>query len=380
MSVLIKRIDSSSGGGSSKGYPPGNVTNVKIKNGPITKDGKSKIMYLSWKDPDDIVVGDKTISTWERTIVVRSKEKVPSNYPSSDGVTVVGDKHERNSWTEKDPWKDFIWLNRDTYGTYYYRFFTINTDGVINQSPDMIYKVEVKEYDTVLSKNTWDQIAAASESGTASDIWKVGDEIDIKLSGTYNETITLQIWDFNHFDKSDGSGKAGICFGCKYLSSSINSVMCTRNSNSEWADTYMRNTTMSKVLNSMPAELQSVIKEVKLYTASVKTNSSTGQTVKGKGTLSQDKVFIPGFTEIFGASKYSMQSACETGQKKISIFTDSKYRIKTKSDGAPNSEYWWWTRSPEVNRDNFQVVTDTGNYRSCPADDLYWYTCFCFNV
>ena len=186
MSVLIKRIDTNSSGGSSKGYPPGNVTNVKIKNGPIDKDGKYKAMYLSWNDPDDIVVGNKTISTWERTIVVRSKGKVPSNYPGPDGIIVVGDKYERNSWTEKDPYKDFIRINRDIYGTYYYRFFTINTDGVINQSPDMIYKVEVNEYDPILKNNSWDIISKASEAGIASSIWNIGDEIDITLSCTYN--------------------------------------------------------------------------------------------------------------------------------------------------------------------------------------------------
>ena len=54
MSVLIKRIDSSSGGGSSKGYPPGNVTNVTIKGG-------NKKVTIKWTDPDDVVIGDKTL-------------------------------------------------------------------------------------------------------------------------------------------------------------------------------------------------------------------------------------------------------------------------------------------------------------------------------
>ena len=365
MSILIKRTDTNSSGGSSKGYPPGNVTNVTIKGG-------YKKVTIKWTDPDDVVVGDKTLSAWQSTTLVRKKGSIPTSIEDGDIVLET---------TEKDKYKDTEYIDNNLeIGTYYYRFFVCNTDKIYNNDSSMIYSTIVVLIDPILKNNTWDQIASASESGSIPSTWKVGDEIDITLSGTYNETITLQIWDFNHFDKSDGSGKAGICFGCKYLSSSINSVMCKGSSNSEWADTYMRNTTMPKVLNSMPAELQSVIKEVKLYTASVKTNSSTGQTVKGIGTLSQDKVFIPGFTEIFGSSKYSMQSACETGQKKISIFTNSKYRIKTKSDGTPNSEYWWWTRSPEVNRDNFQVVTDTGNYRSCPADDQYWYTCFCFNV
>ena len=66
MSVLIKRIDSSSGGGSSKGYPPGNVTNVTIKGG-------NKKVTIKWTDPDDVVIGDKTLSTWQSTSLVRKK-------------------------------------------------------------------------------------------------------------------------------------------------------------------------------------------------------------------------------------------------------------------------------------------------------------------
>ena len=373
MSVLIKRIDSSSGGGSSKGYPPGNVTNVKIKNGPITKDGKSKTMYLSWKDPDDIVVGDKTISTWERTIVVRSKEKVPSNYPSSDGVTVVGDKHERDRWTEKDPWNDFIWLNRDTYGTYYYRFFTINTDGVINQSPDMIYKVEVKEYDTVLSKNTWEQIAAASESGMASSLWNIGDEIDIKLSGTYNETITLQIWDFNHFDKSDGSGKAGIVFGMKNLMKNEQQMNRSDDNSGGWNDTTMKKTVMQNILKSMPSDLQSYIKEVNTYA-----NQGGYSTSSSAGKLSKDKVFLPGDTEVYDG--WSSQAVTESNQKKFPIFIGSSSRIKKMNNGSGDDWYWWTRSASYINSYYFCRVNHLGNAgdRCHPKD--YIGVCFCFNV
>ena len=69
----------------------------------------------------------------------------------------------------------------------------------------------------ILKDNTWEQIIAASETNSIPSTWKVGDEIDLTLSGKYNETVTLQIWDFNHYDKSDGSGKANICFGMKNL-------------------------------------------------------------------------------------------------------------------------------------------------------------------
>ena len=360
MSVLIKRIDTNSSGGSSKGYPPGNVTNVKIKNGPIDKDGKYKAMYLSWNDPDDIVVGNKTISTWERTIVVRSKGKVPSNYPSPDGILVVGDKYERNSWTEEDPWGDYIWINRDTYGTYYYRFFTINTDGVINQSPDMIYKVEVNEYDPILKNNSWDIISKASESGIASSLWNIGDEIDLTLSGTYNETVTLQIWDFNHFDKNDGSGKAGIVFGMKNLMKNTRQMNKLDIIRGGWNDTSMRNTVMQNILKSMPSNLQSYIKEVNTYAYDIDTSGTAGR-------LSVDKVFIPGATEVGCKDAHS-----ESKQHRFPIFTDDNSRKKLK---------YWWTRSPydSYDRDKFYGVSGDGTIRPDSAGTAHS-VCFCFNV
>lgn len=76
-----------------------------------------------------------------------------------------------------------------------------------------IYYGYVDTISTTLAENSWAQIATVAAAGTAENYWKVGDEIDIVVNG---ETLTLQIYGFNHDNLTSG-GKAGITFGMKNL-------------------------------------------------------------------------------------------------------------------------------------------------------------------
>lgn len=78
------------------------------------------------------------------------------------------------------------------------------------------YSVECLFFNSVLSKNTWAQIAKASAADKASQLWSVGDTKDITVG---SETLTLVIMGFNHDDLASG-GKAGITFGLKNLMAS----------------------------------------------------------------------------------------------------------------------------------------------------------------
>ncbi len=359
MSVLIKRIDSSSGGGSSKGYPPGNVTNVTIKGG-------YKKVTIKWTDPDDVVIGDKTLSTWQSTTLVRKKGSIPTSI--KDGIVIL-------ETTEKNKYKNTEYSDNNLeIGTYYYRFFVCNTDKIYNNDSSMIYSATVVEFDPVLKNNTWEQIAVASELGMASDLWKVGDEIDITLSGTFNETVTLQIWDFKHFDKSDGSGKAGIVFGMKHLMKNAQQMNGSDINSGGWNNTYMKKTVMQNIYNSMPSNLQSYIKEVNTYA-----NQGGASSSSSIGKLSKDKVFLPGMTELFGPSVRSDQSNTESNQKQFPIFTDDNSRIKKMNNGSGDAKYWW-TRSPYYRSSNDFIYVSSGGYSNIYNPSLSHGVCFCFCV
>ena len=366
MSVLIKRIDSSSGGSSSGCYPPGNVSNVLVSGG-------SKIVLIRFSDPNDSIEGATTLSTWSSTIIVRKKGTPPSSIKDGD---IVLTNTERNKY--KDEY--FIDNNVENNNIYYYRFYTISTDKVYNNSSDMIYKIEAKNIDSDIKNNSWDQISKASELGIASSIWNIGDEIDITLSGSYNETITLQIWDFNHFNKSDGSGKAGICFGMKNLMQSEDYISKTSGYGNEdgWGSSYMRKTVMNKIYQSMPDEIKSKIKLVNIESTK---GGSTGEGAN-IGVPTDDYIFLPGVCEAY----YSTSKPQSNFQKQFSLLTDNNSRIKKLKNGSGSANYWWTRDADESYYTAYNCISSTGSISKMYGNPNGAFTaskcgiCFIFNI
>ena len=352
MSIILKGNNISS---NNNGIGPGEVTNIKASQ-------NASSIILSWANPSNVIIYGTTLSTFDHVIIVKNESRYPTSI--KDGNTI----YSGNGTTCSDS-------NVIKNKKYYYRFFVYDTNKLCNNNINMIIENTFYGVDPILKNNTWSQIAAASESGIASSLWKVGDEIDLTLSGDFNETVTLQIWDFNHFDKSDGSGKAGICFGMKNLMNDSKALNSYDHGNyGGWNDSAMRNTVMQNILKSIPSNLRSYIKEVNTYA-----NKGGDSSSSSKGLLSKDKVFIPGFTEIFGPSVWISQSKTESNQKQFPIFTDNNSRIKKMSNGSGDA-YFWWTRSPSYNGTNCfcNVNTDgSDNYYSVIGS---YGVCFCFNV
>ena len=330
------------------GIGPGEVTNIKASQGVSS-------IILSWTNPSNVVINGSTLSIFDHVIIVKNESRYPTSV--NDGNTI----YSGNGTTCSD--SDVIKNKK-----YYYRFFVYDTNKLCNNNINMIIESTFYGIDSVLKNNTWSQIATASESGNIPSTWKVGDEINITLSGTFNETVTLQIWDFKHFDKSDGSGKAGIVFGMKNLMKDYQSINNPDTNYGSWNDTDMKKTVMNNIYKSMPSNLQSYIKEVNTYAS--KGDYSTSSSV---GKLSKDKVFLPGYTEV----GFTFQSNTESGQKQFPIFTNDNSRIKKMNNGSGNA-YWWWTRSPSYSGGFYRVYPD-GNVNN---DDVSKYNgvCFCFNI
>ena len=186
----------------------------------------------------------------------------------------------------------------------------------------------------VLKENNWSNIIEVANKCEAQNYWKICDEIDIQLSGYFDETVTLQIWDFNHFDKSDGNGKANILFGMKHLMKNKQCMDTFYFNDGGWNDSYMRTTVMKNIYESIPKYIRSHIKEVNTYA-----NAGNGSKSESIGLLSTDKVFIPGLSEIY--NNQEDQNKTETGQKKFPIFGNNSSRIKRLNNGSGPAEYWW---------------------------------------
>lgn len=109
---------------------------------------------------------------------------------------------------------------------------------------------------------SWAEIAEISESGQASEYFKVGDTKDIPLTyadGT-TETITVAIAGFNHDDKADGNGKAGISFVCMSVPSKT--THWANWTGAVYATSLIHGQLTDTILPSLPSDLQTVIKPV----------------------------------------------------------------------------------------------------------------------
>ena len=226
----------------------------------------------------------------------------------------------------------------------------------------------------VLKDNDWSTIIEVANRREGQNYWNIGDEIDIILSGKYCETVTLQIWDFNHFDKSDNTGKANILFGMKDLMRHTMKMNLEFNTNKGgWNDSYMRNTVMKNIYESIPEHIRNYIKEVNTYANKGDYNTSSSQ-----GLLSKDKVFLPGLTEC--NDNWSSQNQTETGQRLFPIFSNDSSRIKRLGNGSGPAQFWW-TRSPYYSySNNFCGFYDSGLTGSSHYASIGSGVCFCFNI
>ena len=217
----------------------------------------------------------------------------------------------------------------------------------------------------------WATIIEVANKGEGQNYWKVGDEIDLVLSGTFNETVTLQIWDFNHFDKTDGTGKANICFGMKNLMKNSQKLVSSQYNYSGWKDSEFRKNTVPRIYNSLPKEVKDHIKEVMTW------SNSGGQTTSS--TYVFDKIFLPGCTEMDLTHHTIPNGNYDGSQVKFPIFTDNNSRIKKMNNGSGSANSWY-TRSPECDNSEYYIgVSWTGSIFFGYGDTTEG-ICFCFNL
>ena len=190
-----------------------------------------------------------------------------------------------------------------------------------NESVSLCY------YSNILSENTWEQISTASEAGAAANYWNIGDTIDVNVDG---ETLTFAIMGFNHDDKADGSGKAGITFGMKNLMSTKRAMNSSNTNSGGFTGSAMYSYLQDTLLPAMPSDLQMILKSVNKLT-------SAGQ---GSSTINTDsmKLFLFSEAEVFGTKKYSAgNEGTQYSYFEIAADTDDYLQ----GNGVP-----WFLRSP----------------------------------
>jgi len=227
-----------------------------------------------------------------------------------------------------------------------------------------VYSVTVEAISTVFANNTWAQIASAAAAGNAATYWKVGDTKDITL--TTGETLTLMIYGFNHDDLTAG-GKASITFGLKNLMATTRQMEATNTNANGYTGSAMYTWLTGELYNSLPADLQSLIKAV-----NKKTSGGNQSTTINTNSM---KVFLFSEIECFGTVTYSV--AGEGSQ--YPVFTDAASRIKYLTNGAGSANAWWERSPRSTGSTSFCYVNSGGSASNYNASNYYG-VCFGFCI
>lgn len=240
---------------------------------------------------------------------------------------------------------------------------TISCDGYTRQFTVTGENGICHGYFNVLAENTWEEIAAASAAGMASRYWQVGDEKVLSL-GSLGEA-TLQIYDFQHDDLADGSGKAGITFGLKNLLQFGEYMEIEGTNVGSFAGSCLFEQLESKIWNALPAELRPLIRTVK------KKTSSGG----GSRAIRTDNMSLFLFSQVECSGSSTLAAAGEG--YRYPIFTDNASRIKSMRNGM-GSAATWWTRSPTAASTTDYVYVDAGGGFGTTGADSSLGICFGF--
>ena len=117
---------------------------------------------------------------------------------------------------------------------------------------------------------SWAKISEICEAGEAEQYFKLGDKKAFTVSGD-SKTYYAVIIGFNHDDKADGSGKAGIT--CRFGTTVTPGYTAAADTNGRWSSVKVRTTYYGVTLwGKIESELRSVIKQVTKRTYSKAAN------------------------------------------------------------------------------------------------------------
>ena len=120
----------------------------------------------------------------------------------------------------------------------------------------------------------------------------------------------------------------------------------------------MRKWLNEDVLPRLPKELQAMI-----------VPRTIRQMIDGKEVQTQDKLWLPSFTEMFGAEAAAEWAPGDLGDEQFELFASERSRVKE----APGRGTWWyWLRSPVASYSTgFCLVRSNGDAGSGRASFAY---------
>lgn len=131
---------------------------------------------------------------------------------------------------------------------------------------------------TITSEIEWNTIKKAQADGKLQELLQVGDELDITLKT--GEELTVQ---------AVGTTERGLIFLLKDCMKDEHGMNKRMTSKGGWRDSEMRLWLNETIIHMLPDELREMIVPRRIV-----------QTMDGERLESEDKLWLPSFTEMFG--------------------------------------------------------------------------------
>ena len=173
---------------------------------------------------------------------------------------------------------------------------------------------------TITSEIEWNTIKKAQADGKLQELFQPGDELDITLKT--GEELTVQVADTKEHMRF-------VLKDCMKDEHGMNKKMTNKGG---WRDSGMRLWLNETVFHMLPDELQEIIVPRRI-----------AQTIDGETLESEDKLWLPSFTEMFGEERAKDWAPADTNETQMELFTTERSRVKE----VPGEGTWWyWLRSP----------------------------------
>lgn len=200
--------------------------------------------------------------------------------------------------------------------------------------------LEIKRQTTV--PTSWVEIKEVAKNGELRELLQLGDELSITLKT--GEEVTLQLADMTLGDRP--------CFVLKDCLRDEKQMNKRSTNEGGWEKCFLREYLNETIFHMLPDELQEII------VPRVIRQKLDGETIE-----TEDKLWLPSFTEMFGEN--DSWAPADAGDIQFQLFTTERSRVK---ECGNRGTWWYWLRSPYGSYSAyFCCVSSNGD-----ADDGYY--------
>lgn len=193
---------------------------------------------------------------------------------------------------------------------------------------------------------SWTLIQTLAREGKLGELLQVGDELKCQLKT--GEDVTFEVADMREHP----------CFVLKDCMKDEKPMNKQMTNAGGWGGSFMREWLNGTIFHMMPDALQEII-----------VPRTIRQTLGSKVAETEDKLWLPSYTEMFGKEDAEAWAPADTGDEQFQLYTSEKKRVKEQ---GKNGTWWYWLRSPYGSYSAaFCRVSSSGDANYCYASYSY---------